>query len=147
VLRLPALADVRVPATGRFVDAFAEAQALDSDQEPPTAHAAKYQRAVDQAWRSWHAARDAAERIQLAGLSPSECASVERVIKLLRMARDSGHDAERQAAYAKARDELAKLDRTGRLRLPRPARAALDEGARAGLVSAPGVASHTQPPS
>ena len=34
VLRLPALADVRVPSTARFVEAFAEAQALDTDAEP-----------------------------------------------------------------------------------------------------------------
>ncbi|HET9254657.1 MAG TPA: hypothetical protein VFO16_05585, partial [Pseudonocardiaceae bacterium] len=33
VLRLPALTDVTVPSTGRFVDAFAEAQALDTDTE------------------------------------------------------------------------------------------------------------------
>ncbi|MGH3845110.1 MAG: hypothetical protein ACRDS0_27325, partial [Pseudonocardiaceae bacterium] len=38
VLRLPALADVMVPSTSRFVDAFAEAQALDTDTEPPAAH-------------------------------------------------------------------------------------------------------------
>jgi hypothetical protein len=145
VLRLPALADVTVPATARFVDSFAQAQALDSDREPPPEHAAAYCRAVDRARRSWQAARDAAERIRLAGLSPDERSSVERAIKLLTMARDSGHDAERQAAYAKARAELAKLERTGRLRLPRAARAALDESARAGLTAGLTTGSGCQP--
>jgi hypothetical protein len=135
VLRLPALADVTVPSTARFVEAFAEAQALHTEQEPPAALAADYQRAVDAAWRAWRAARDAAERIRLAGLSPQERASVQRVIKLLTMAEKSGHDAERQAAYAKARDELAKLERSGLLHLPTPAMAALDEAARSSLTT------------
>jgi hypothetical protein len=133
VLRLPALADVSVPATARFVDAFAEAQALHSEAEPPAEFAGAYRRAVDRAWRSWGAARDAAERIRLSGLTLEERNSVQRVIKLLTMARDSGHDAERLAAYGKARAELAKLERAGRLQVPRPALAALDEAARASL--------------
>lgn len=138
VLRLPALADVTVPSTGRFVDAFAEAQALHSeheDREPPEEYAASYVRAVERAWQAWRAASDAAERIRLAGLSAEERASVQRVIKLLTVAKDSGHDAERVAAYAKARAELAKLERAGRIHLPRPAMAALDASSRAGLPS------------
>jgi hypothetical protein len=137
VLRLPALADVTVPSTARFVDAFAEAQSLHSEQEPPAEYAAAYLRAVDRAWQCWHAARDAAERIRLAGLSPEERVSVQRVIKLLTMAKDNDNDAERMAAYAKARTELAKLERTGRLHLPRQALASLDEASRAGLPAAP----------
>jgi len=133
VLQLPALADVTVPATERFVDAFAEAQALDTDQLPPAEHAASFRRAVDRACRAWQAARDAAERIRLAGLSTEERASVRRVIKLLTVAKDSGNDAERLAAYAKARAELAKLERAGRIHLPRQAVAALEASARAGL--------------
>ncbi|MGH3852572.1 MAG: hypothetical protein ACRDR6_03555 [Pseudonocardiaceae bacterium] len=133
VLRLPALADVTVPSTGRFVDAFAEAQALDTDGEPPPAHRARFATAVDQAWHAWHAARDAAERIRLAGIPEHERATVHRAIKLLTMARDSDHDAERLAAYAKARAELAKLDRGGTLRLPPAAAAALDAAARGQL--------------
>jgi len=66
VLRLPALADVTVPSTARFVDAFAEAQALDTDAVPPAEHAALFRNAVERAARAWQAARDAAERIQLA---------------------------------------------------------------------------------
>ncbi|MBO0850914.1 MAG: hypothetical protein J2P20_15740, partial [Pseudonocardia sp.] len=138
VLRLPALADVTVPSTGRFVDAFAEAQALHGeheDREPPQEYAASYVGAVERAWQAWRAASDAAERIRLAGLSPEERASVQRVIKLLTVAKDSGHDAERAAAYAKARAELAKLERAGRIHLPRPAMAALDASSRAGLPS------------
>ncbi|MGH3991197.1 MAG: hypothetical protein ACRDSN_01900, partial [Pseudonocardiaceae bacterium] len=103
VLRLPALTDVTVPSTGRFVDAFAEAQALDTDTEPPAAHRARFATAVERAWSAWHAARDAAERIRLAGIPAPERATVQRAIKLLTMARDSDHDAERIAAYAKAR--------------------------------------------
>ncbi len=133
VLRLPALADVTVPSTGRFVDAFAEAQALDTDTEPPAAHRTRFATAVEQAWRAWHAARDAAERIRLAGIPAPERATVQRAIKLLTMARDSDHDAERIAAYAKARAELAKLDRSGTLRLPPAAAAALDVAARGQL--------------
>lgn len=136
VLRLPALADVTVSSTGRFVDAFAEAQALDTDTEPPAAHQARFATAVEQAWRAWHAARDAAERIRLAGIPEPERASVQRAIKLLTMARDSDHDAERIAAYAEARAELAKLERNGTLRLPPAAAAALDVAARGQLPPA-----------
>ena len=108
VLRLPALADVTVPSTGRFVDAFAEAQALDTDAFPPEArHAPAFVAAVDRAERAWHAARDAAERIRLSTLTPEERGTVERVIKLLTTARDSDNDAERLAAYTRARYELA----------------------------------------
>ncbi|MGH3751753.1 MAG: hypothetical protein ACRDRP_03490 [Pseudonocardiaceae bacterium] len=137
VLRLPALTDVTVPSTGRFVDAFAEAQALDTDAEPPAAHQAHFASAVDQAWRAWHAARDAAERIRLGGIPEQERATVQRAIKLLTVARDSDHDAERIAAYAKARAELAKLERSGTLRLPPAAAAALDAAARRQLPPAP----------
>ncbi len=135
VLRLPALTDVAVPSTARFVDAFAEAQALDTDTEPAAAHNARFAAAVEQAWRAWHAARDAAERIRLAGIPAQEQATVQRAIKLLTMARDSDHDAERIAAYAKARAELAKLERNGTLRLPPAAAAALDTAARGQLPS------------
>ncbi|MGH3870325.1 MAG: hypothetical protein ACRDSR_02215 [Pseudonocardiaceae bacterium] len=133
VLRLPALADVTVPSTGRFVDAFAEAQALDTATEPPATHRARFATAVEQAWQAWHAARDAAQRIRLASIPAPERATVQRAIKLLTMARDSDHDAERIAAYAKARAELAKLDRSGTLRLPPTAAAALDVAARGQL--------------
>lgn len=133
VLRLPALADVSVPSTGRFVDAFARAQALETDALPPAPHAAEFAAAVDRAARAWRAACDAAERIRLSGLSPAERGTVERAIKLLTTARDSDSDAERLAAYALARTELAKLERAGVVHLPRTARAALDAAARGQL--------------
>jgi hypothetical protein len=134
VLRLPALADVTVPSTGRFVEALAEAQALETDVFPsPDAHATGFVAAVERADRAWRAARAAAERIRLSGLSPTERGTVERVIKLLTTARDSDSDAERLAAYSRARSELAKLDRAGVVHMPRPAQAALDGPARGEL--------------
>ena len=100
----------------------------------PRWHArAAFVAAVDRAERAWHAAREAAERIRLSGLSPAERATVERVIKLLTTARDSDNDAERLAAYARARSELAKLDRAGVIHVPLPATAALDAAARGAL--------------
>ena len=89
--------------------------------------------AVDRAERAWRAARDAADRIRLSGLSPAERGTVERVIKLLTTARDSDSDPERLAAYARARSELAKLDRAGVIHVPLPARTALDVAARGAL--------------
>jgi hypothetical protein len=133
VLRRPALADVSVASTARFVDAFAEAQALETDAFPPAEHARSFVSAVDRAERAWRAAAEAADRIRLSGLSPAERATVERVIKLLTTARDSDSDPERLAAYARARTELTKLDRAGVIHLPRTARAALDEAARGEL--------------
>ncbi|MBO0876801.1 MAG: hypothetical protein J2P19_25785 [Pseudonocardia sp.] len=147
VLRLPALADVTVASTARFVDAFAQAQGLHSEHEkpePPEEHAISYRRAVERAWQTWHAAYDAAERIRLAGLSPREHATVQRTIKLLTTAGESDNDAERHAAYVMARAELAKLEHTGTLQLPRPALAALDASARLGLPAA-GVTAPTSP--
>jgi hypothetical protein len=135
VLRLPALADVTVPSTARFVDAFAEAQALDSDAFPGAAHAERFAAAVDRAERAWTAARDAAERIRLSSLSPAERATVERIIKLLTTARESDSEPERLAAYARARAELLKLDQAGVLHVPLPAQVALDEAARGQLPS------------
>lgn len=133
VLRTPALADVTVPSTGRFVEAFAAAQGLDSDVEPSAAHRASFATAVDRAWHAWHAATDAAERIRLANIPQAERAVVERAIKLLSVARDSADDAERSAAYARVRTELAKLERSGALRLPAAATAALQRAARGQL--------------
>ena len=133
VLRLPALSDVTVPSTGRFVDAFAEAQALESDRFPGEEHAASFVRAVDLAERAWRAAREAADRIRLSGLSPAERSTVERVIKLLTVARDSASEPERLAAYTRARTELTRLDAAGVIHLPRTAAAALDTAARGSL--------------
>jgi hypothetical protein len=135
VLRLPALVDVSVPSTARFVDAFAHAQALHTDRLPPPAHSAEFVAAVDRAEPAWTAARDAAERIRMSGLSPAERSTLERVIKLLTTARDSDNDPERLAAYGLARSELRRLDRTGVVHLPRTAMAAIDAAAPPALPS------------
>jgi hypothetical protein len=133
VLHLPALADVSVASTARFVDAFAEAQGLETDAYPGDEHAAQFGTAADRAARTWAAARDAAERIRLTGLTPAERAAVERIVKLLTTARDSDSEPERLAAYSRARSELAKLDRAGVIHVPMPAQAALDVAARGQL--------------
>ena len=120
VLRIPALADVTVAITARL-SRVRRGQALETDALPPDPHRGSFVSAVDRAERAWRAARDAAERIRLSGLSPAERGTVERVIKLLTTARDSDSDPERLAAYARARSELAKLDRAGVIHLPRTA--------------------------
>lgn len=133
VLRRPALSDVSVASTARFVDAFAEAQALDTETYPGSPHDAGYVAAAERTVRAWQAAQDAADRIRLSGLTPAERSSVERVLKLLTTARDSDSEPERLAAYARARAELDRLDRSGVVHLPRTARAAIDEAARGAL--------------
>lgn len=133
VLARPALSDVTVASTGRFVEAFAQAQALESDAFPGEQHAASFVRAVESAERAWRAAEEAADRIRLSGLSPAERSTVERVIKLLTTARDSDQEPERLAAYSRARTELARLDAAGVVHLPRSAAATLDAAARGAL--------------
>lgn len=133
VLRLPALTDVTVPSTARFIEAFAEAQALDVDAPPPQPHRDHFVAAVERAWRSWQAAREAAERIRLSHLPEDERSTVERVVRLLTTARDTDNDAERLVAYGKARSELARLERSGHIRIPRPAQAVLDNAYRGQL--------------
>lgn len=145
VLRLPALADVKVASTERFIDAFAEAQALESDAFPGPDHGATFVSAVDRAERAWRAARDAAERIRLSNLTPAERATVERVIKLLTTARDSDSEPERLAAYARARSELTKLDAAGVVHVPLPAQAALDVSARGQLPADPATLPNAVP--
>jgi hypothetical protein len=133
VLRLPALADVTVPSTARFVDALAEAQALRTDEHPGQLVAARFATAVEHAEQAWLAARDAAGRIRLSALTPAERAGVERVVKLLTTARDTDSEHERAIAYTRARTVLAKLGRAGAVRVPAPAQAAIDEAARGAL--------------
>jgi len=134
VLRLPALADVSVASTARFVEVFAEAQGLETAARPGPEHARLFTAAADRAARTWAAAQDAAERIRSTGLGPAERRTVARILALLTTARDSDSEPERLAAYAKARSQLAGLDRTGALHLPRPARAALETAARGRLL-------------
>ncbi|MFP5072260.1 hypothetical protein ACLFMI_21680 [Pseudonocardia nantongensis] len=137
VLRRPALSDVAVPSTARFVDAFAAAQALDTDGYPGEPYGASYVRSVEVARRAWQAAVEAADRIRLTGLDLEERHTVERVLKLLTTARDSDSEPERVAAYARARAEMDRLDRSGVVHLPKPARAHLDAAARGALPGGP----------
>jgi hypothetical protein len=133
VLRLPALADVTVPGTARFVDALAEAQALRTDRHPGGPTATRFAAAVEHAEQAWRAAREMAQRIGSSALSPAERATVERVVALLTVARESDSEPERVVAYARARAELRRLDRSGAVRVPLAAQAALDDGARGAL--------------
>jgi hypothetical protein len=136
VLRLPALADVGVPSTARFVDALAEAQARQTDEHPAEPLATRFAAAVGHAEQAWRAARDAAERIRLGALGPAERAGVERVVKLLSTARGTDSEPERVLAYARARAELRRLDRSGAVHVPPAALAAMDDGARGALPPA-----------
>jgi hypothetical protein len=134
VLRLPALTDVTVPSTARFVDAFAAAQALLTDHHPGPRTGDAFTDAADAAERAWRAALSAAERIRLQNIDPAERSAVERVVKLLTTARDSDNEAERHLAYARARAELGRLDAAGVVHVPLPARAALDAVSRRELL-------------
>jgi hypothetical protein len=133
VLRLPAMTDVSVPSTARFVDAFAAAQALLTDRYPGPRIGDAFAEAADAAGRAWRAALDAAERIRLQGIDPAERAAVERVVKLLTTARDSDSEPERRLAHARARTELRRLDAAGVVHVPQAARTALDAATRGEL--------------
>ncbi|OLM15348.1 Basic proline-rich protein precursor [Pseudonocardia sp. Ae505_Ps2] len=120
VLRRPALSDTTVAATARFVDAFAEAQALDTDGYPGEPHAATHVRAGD-------AARRADRRGGRRRPDP---------------ARRAGP---RGAAHRRARGEAADhgaglrlRTRTARRLRPRPRRAGPPRAVRAGAPAPPG---------
>lgn len=121
VLRLPDLVDSSVPATARFVEAFAESSALATDRQPPDEHAEKFVAASEAAERAWHAAREAAERMRMSRFPPEERDALDRAIKLLTVAQDSNHPGERRAAYDKAREQLTVLRRRTGWTLPNPA--------------------------
>ena len=136
VLRLPALADVSEPSTARFVDAFAEATALDTEGYPGPEYAQRFLAAVERAERAWAAAVDAAERIRDARFAPGERQLVGQVSTLLELALSSPYEAERRGAYRRAVGKLAELERRSGWRLPRPAAGALEHRARPELASA-----------
>jgi hypothetical protein len=137
VLRRPALADVRQPFTARFVDAFAEACALATDGYPGRAVADAFAVAADRAAHAWTAATEAAERLRAVRFAPGERALLEQVAALLALARQSPHDGERVAAYGRAAERLAELERLCGWVLPQRASAALRKEARAALASSP----------
>ena len=136
VLRLPALADVRQPATARFVDAFAEACALNTDGFPGPEFAQRFEAAVERAERAWAAAVDAAERTRDARFAPGERRLIHQVSTLLELAMASPYEAERRGAYQRAARKLAELERRTGWRLPRPAAAELTHRARPELAAA-----------
>jgi hypothetical protein len=135
LLHRPTLADVREPATARFVDAFAEATALATDAYPGPEAAERFVAAAERADRAWQAAVDAADRVRAARFAPGERALIEQTLALLSLAGSSPHEAERRSAYARARRRLADLERRTGWSLPRPAGELLASRAR-GMLSA-----------
>lgn len=134
VLRMPGLADMSVTETARFVDAFALAQALLTEAQPETGLTMRFEQAVKAAERAWVTAQDRARQLAHSALDPAERGAVERVIELLVSARDIGSEPERRAAYSIAVSELAALERTTGIVVPRPAVAALTAAARGRLT-------------
>lgn len=131
----PALADVEVPSTARFVDAYAEALALRTDVAPPAALATRFVAAARTATVAWTVAVETADRIAHSHLPPRERAVLARVVKVLVLARESDSEPERRAAYIRARADLERLDAAGIVRLPHAARVALEAGARRELTA------------
>lgn len=138
LLRLPALADVGQPATARFVDAFAEANALCTDEFPGPDYARRFVEAVEHAERAWAAAVEAAERKRDSLFDATERRLLAQVQTLLGVAASSEFASERRTAYQQARRRLAELQRRSGWRLPRPAALALEHRARGALAAAGG---------
>jgi hypothetical protein len=138
LLRLPALADVEQPATARFVDAFAEANALRTEQFPGPGYAQRFAGAVEHAEQAWRAAVEAAEHKRDARFAPSERRLIAKVQTLLEVAASSRYESERRTAYQQAQRRLAELARRTGWRLPRRAAEELDHRAR-GMLEAAGT--------
>ena len=138
LLRLPALADVEQPATARFVDAFAEANALRTEQFPGPGYAQRFAGAVERAEQAWKAAVEAAEHKRDAHFAPSERRLIAKVQTLLEVAASSRYESERRTAYQQAQRRLAELARHTGWRLPRRAAEELDHRAR-GMLEAAGT--------
>ena len=137
VLRLPALADVGRPATARFVDAFAEANALRTEEFPGTEYAQRFVAAAERAGLAWAAAVESAERTRDARFAPDERRLLGQVETLLEVAASSAYESERRTAYQQARRKLAELERRTGWRVPRPAALELENRARGVLAPAP----------
>jgi hypothetical protein len=133
VLRRPALADVRQPATARFIETFAEACALATDQYPGRATADTFVAAVDRASHAWAAAAGAAERLRTVQFGPGERTLLEQTAALLSLARQTPHEGERLAAYGRAAQHLAELKRRCGWVLPQQAAAVLSSESRRAL--------------
>jgi hypothetical protein len=137
LLHLPALADVAQPATARFVDAFAEANALRTEEFPGADYASRFVAAVERAEQAWAAAVEAAERKRDSGFAPGERRLITQVQTLLEVASSSRFESERRTAYHKAQRRLAELERRTGWRLTRTAAAALEQRARGVLAAVP----------
>jgi hypothetical protein len=133
VLRLPALADVDEPATARFIDAFAEANALRTGEFPGSQYAQRFVEAVEHAEQGWSAAVEVAERKRDLRFGPDERRLVAQVMTLLEIAASSAYESERRTAYQKAQRRLAELERRTGWRPPRPAAVELEHRARGAL--------------
>ena len=140
VLRMPALADPAVPSTARFIDAFHEAMALHTEDFPPERMARQYIAATAKAVNAWTAACEAAEKLRASRFTNEERALIAQGIKLLELAQGGATEAEQEAAFAAARQVLAKLERSAGARLdwrvPRPARHAIDRDGKPRLPPA-----------
>ena len=136
LIRLPALADVAQPATARFIDAFAEANALRTEKFPGPEYAGRFIAAVERAEQAWAAAVESAERTRDIGFEPTERRLLSRVRTLLGIALSSEFESERRTAYQQVHRRLAELERRSGWRLPRPAAAALEQQARGALAAA-----------
>lgn len=135
VLANPALADVRRPATARFVDAFAEAGALLTDRYPGAEAAGKLADAVEREERAWAAAVQAAERSGDAHFTAEERDVLEQARHLLDLATSSPFEEERHTALRTALRRLADLERRTGWRFPTPAARAVEHRAR-GILAA-----------
>jgi hypothetical protein len=133
VLHRPALADVRQPATARFIETFAEACSLATDRYPGRATADAFVAAVDRASHAWTAAAEAAERLRTAQFAPGERTLLEQTAALLSLARQTPHEGERLAAYGRAAQHLAELRRRCGWVLPQQAAAVLSSESRRSL--------------
>jgi hypothetical protein len=136
VLDRPALADVRQPATGRFVDAFADASALLTERCPGPEVARNFAEAVEREERSWAAAVDAAQRIGDARFSTDERAVLDQVRRLLEVVGSSPFDAERRTAFQQVQRRLTDLARRSGWHLPPRTAVALEHRARGVLLPA-----------
>lgn len=135
VLATPALADVRQPATARFVDAFAEAVALATERYPARAFARRFIEAVEREERAWAAAVGAAERSRDARFTPSERDLLEQARRLLDVVGSSEYEQERYTALRQALRKLRDLERRTGWQLPSPAALALEQRARGALAA------------
>ena len=111
VLRHPGLADVTRPATALFIDAFAEANALVTDEYPGVEHAERFISAAQRAQRTWRDAVDAAQRSGPAWFAPGERVLVNQLLAPLAVAGHSAPESERRNAHQRSRRRLVDIER------------------------------------